>query len=240
MLKAKKSLSQNFLIDKNIAKKIVNLTDIKDKIIFEIGPGYGFMTDNILKKNPKKLYLIEKDSNLVKFLKQKYINIKNIIIIEDDILKYNIREKSKLIIISNLPYNISAKIILYLFNYNDHISEMIFMLQKEVADKFDYNRSNMNKYKFLTKIFSSFTQCFDVSSNVFSPKPKVKSTVVKFILREEKIEIRKVYNFTNLIFKNIRKKIYKNIKLKKSNNELLNKRVNELTIKQLLDIYNSI
>ena len=72
MVKPKKSLSQNFLIDKNISNKIINQTNVKGKYILEIGPGYGFLTDNILEKNPKKIYLIEKDHNLKKILFKKY------------------------------------------------------------------------------------------------------------------------------------------------------------------------
>ena len=180
MRKAKKSLSQNFLIDKNIRNKIVNQADIKNKIVLEIGPGYGFLTDNILIKKPKELFLIEKDRKLSIILKKKYKDKKNVIILEEDILKYNFDNFKKLIIISNLPYNISTKIILYLFKFNKNISEMILMIQKEVAEKFDYNLPNMNKYKFLTKISSLYTRCFNVSSKCFIPQPKVKSTVVKF------------------------------------------------------------
>ena len=114
------------------------------------------------------------------FLIKKYKNNKKIIIIEGDILKLNLNKFKNLIIISNLPYNISTKVILYLFNFNKNILEMVFMIQKEVAEKFDYNINNMNKYKFLTRIMTSYLRCFDVSSKVFFPKPKVKSTVVKF------------------------------------------------------------
>ena len=103
MLKAKKSLSQNFLIDKNISKKILSYTNIYNKIVLEIGPGYGFMTDNIIENNPKKLFLIEKDISLVKYLKNKYKNNTNIVIIEKDILKYDLNNLKNLIIISNLP-----------------------------------------------------------------------------------------------------------------------------------------
>ena len=66
MVKPKKSLSQNFLKDKNISNKIVNLINLEGKDILEIGPGYGFLTDNILERNPKKVYLIEKDFDLKK------------------------------------------------------------------------------------------------------------------------------------------------------------------------------
>ena len=115
---------------------------------------------------------------------------------------------------------------------------MVLMLQKEVAHKFDYNLPIMNKYKFLTKIVSNYSQCFDISSNVFIPKPKIKSTVVKFIFKNEKYDFKKIYKFSNLIFKKIKKKIYKNIKLDKSKNRLLNKRVDEINIDELLEIYN--
>ena len=167
MLKAKKSLSQNFLIDKNISKKILKYTDIQGKEVLEIGPGYGFLTDKILQKKPKKLILIEKDFNLFVYLKNKYKENKNIIIICADILKFDLNKFNNLIVISNLPYNISTKVILYLFNFSQNITEMILMLQKEVAQKFNYKIENMNKYKFLTKIVSNYLICFDVCQMFF-------------------------------------------------------------------------
>ena len=92
MIKAKKSLSQNFLKDKNISKKITNLAKLKHSTVLEIGPGYGFMTDSILLNKPKKLYIIEKDKNLINFLKKKYSDNKKIVIIESDILKINLKK----------------------------------------------------------------------------------------------------------------------------------------------------
>ena len=238
LIKPKKSLSQNFLIDKNISNKIINLSNIKDKFVIEIGPGYGALTDVILDRKPYKIILIEKDKTLSEILKKKYTGKNNLEILNEDILKYDFSNYKDLVVISNLPYNISSKIILYLFNFKTNINEMVLMLQKEVAHKFDYNLPIMNKYKFLTKIVSNYSQCFDISSNVFIPKPKIKSTVVKFIFKNKKYDIKKIYKFSNLIFKNVRKKIYKNIKLDKSKNSLLNKRVNEINIDELLEIYN--
>tara|TARA_A100001011_G_C14260541_1_gene822194 strand:- start:313 stop:1032 length:720 start_codon:yes stop_codon:yes gene_type:complete len=237
MKKPKKSLSQNFLKDKNICQKIVNLTEISNKIVVEIGPGYGFMTDIILEKNPLKLILIEKDNYLVNYLNEKYRKYQNIEIIKKDILNYDFKHYGNLVIISNLPYNVSTKIILYLFNFNQNILEMIFMVQKEVASKFDYRLPKMNKYKFLTKIVSSFNICFDVSPKVFFPKPKVYSTVVRFKIKKNKFDLSKAHNFSKLIFRNIRKKICNNINLKNLD-RLSNKRVDQLTIKELLKIYN--
>ena len=237
MAKAKKSLSQNFLTDKNIGNKIIKQTNINGQTILEIGPGYGFMTDHILSQNPKQIYLIEKDKLLVKYLINKYQNNKKINIIEDDILNVNLSNFKNLIIISNLPYNVSTKIILYLFNFNKNICELIVMIQKEVALKFDYNLPKMNKYKFLTYIVSIYSRLFDVSSKVFIPKPKVESTVVKFTFNKKEFDIDKAVQFSNLIFKNVRKKINNNIGIK-NKSKLLEKRVNQLTIDDLLNIYN--
>ena len=236
MVKPKKSLSQNFLIDKNISKKIVDQTVVKGKKILEIGPGYGFLTDSILEKNPKKVYLIEKDSNLKKILIKKYQNNKKVNIIGDDIFLTNLSKFKNLIIISNLPYNISSKIILYLFNYKKNINEMILMIQKEMSLKFDYKLPKMNKYKFLTKVVSNYTRCFDISSKVFFPKPKVKSAIVKFEFNKEIVDLKKASYFSTIIFKNPRKKIYNNLNTNLDNN-LFDKRVNQLNIDELFSIY---
>ena len=238
MLRPKKSLSQNFLVDKNISKKIVNQTNVKNKNILEIGPGLGFLTDEILQRNPKKIYLVEKDLNLKKKLFEKYNDNKKIVIIGNDIFKTNLEKFNNLIVISNLPYNISSRIILYLFNYNKNIYEMVLMIQKEMSLKFDYKLPNMNKYKFLTKIVSDYVRCFDISPNVFYPRPKVKSSIVKFIFNKKNIDLDKANKFSKTIFKNVRKKIYNNIKYKEKN-KILSKRVSEININELLTIYNS-
>ena len=89
MIKPKKSLGQNFLIDKNICKKIVNITQIENHEILEIGAGTGFLTDEIIKKKPTKLTIIEKDNTLYQLLKKKYQNTKNIRIYNYDALKFD-------------------------------------------------------------------------------------------------------------------------------------------------------
>ena len=92
---AKKSLGQNFLIDKNIINKIINLVNIKNRNIIEIGPGTGSLTNEILKKNPKNLLLIEKDKELVKRLKSQYIKNENVKLYEADVLKFDLEKKLK-------------------------------------------------------------------------------------------------------------------------------------------------
>ncbi len=239
MRNPKKSLSQNFLKDKNICKKIIKETNIKNNTVLEIGPGYGFLTDFILKEKPKEFILIEKDKKIFEFLKKKYLNENNISILNQDILNFNYKNFNKIVVISNLPYNISSKIILNLFKNSEHFKEAILMVQKEMALKFDYNIKKLNKYKFLSKIFTHYKRCFDVSPNVFFPKPKVSSSVIKFKFNKKNVDYNKAIKFSSLIFKNKRKKISNNIFI--SEKEVLkisNKRVEEINMSELLMIYN--
>ena len=238
MLIPKKSLGQNFLIDKNIINKIVNLLKIKNKIIVEIGPGLGQLTQVLLKKKPKKLIIIEKDEELFLKLCLKFNNEKNIKIINQDILKFDFNKLKNATIVSNLPYNLSTKIILKLFKFNKNIDEMFFMIQKELSEKFNYNNGKINKYKFLTQLSSKYKIYFKVSSNVFYPKPKVESAVVGFKLKKNQINWKKIEFFINVIFNNNRKKIKNKITIKQKNLiKYKDKRVEELKFFELFKIY---
>ena len=240
MKRAKKSLSQNFIIDKNICKKIIKLTKIHNRNVIEIGPGYGSLTNFIIEKKPNKLWLIEKDNNIYLELIKKYKNNKNIKIFNQDATNFDFTKLKNIIIISNLPYNQSSKIILNLFKYSKNISEMILMIQKEVSLKYDYNLKKINKYKFLTKIISEYYRCFDVSPTVFLPKPKVNSSVVKFIFKNIEIDWVKAELFVRKIFNNKRKILNKKIE-----SESLvfiknkNKRADDILIDELLELYYS-
>ena len=136
MIKAKKSLGQNFLIDKNIINKIVNTVKIDNKTILEVGPGTGNLTNLILNKNPKKMYVIEKDDELIDLLNNDFKD--KIEIIHGDILEVNENtiSENKLIVFGNLPYNISTEIlckwILNLKNDNYWFTDLVLMFQKEV------------------------------------------------------------------------------------------------------------
>ena len=238
MKEPKKSLGQNFLIDQNIIKKIINQTNIKDEYIVEIGPGYGSLTDHILRKKPKNLIIIEKDFDIFKFLKNKFKDQKNIEIINYDALKYDFSKLKNIKIISNLPYNISTKIIMKLIFFNKNIKNLICMIQKELAIKFDYRKEKINKYKFIIKICSDYKILFDVSNKVFFPKPKVQSKIVQFKLKKNNIDQKKLVNFTNIIFGNKRKTIKNKItNISSINKEILNKRVEELNFNEILEIY---
>ena len=219
---AKKSLGQNYLIDLNIVKKIINLTDIYNKNILEIGPGKGALTREILKNKPKSLILIEKDNTLSEELKLKYKDQKNIIVYNKDILKFDFEDKLKnTIIFGNLPYNISSQILAKIIRFKKippKYSALILMFQKELAQRIvgKFNTSKYGRLSILTNYKLKVLNKFDVSPNSFFPKPKVNSTVLYLKPNTKKFDkINKIENLekiTNILFSNKRKMINKTIK----------------------------
>ena len=223
MMFAKKSLGQNFLIDKNIIKKIINLVKIKDKIIIEIGPGRGALTDEILKKKPKFIYIIEKDIFLYEEFSIKYSHIENIKIFNSDILDFNLEKivKKNSIIFGNLPYNISSQILVKILRFKiwpPNFENLIFMFQKELGEKIlgNFHKKSYGRLSILTHYRLKFLKKFLVSQNCFFPRPKVSSMVILFEPKREKIyNIKSLLNLekiTNIFFSNKRKMINKNIK----------------------------
>ncbi|MDC0418112.1 16S rRNA (adenine(1518)-N(6)/adenine(1519)-N(6))-dimethyltransferase RsmA [Pelagibacteraceae bacterium] len=187
MIRAKKSLGQNFLIDNNIIDKIINLCDIKNNNIVEIGPGTGNLTNKIIVQNPKSLILIEKDRQLAKQLQTKLGRIHNLKIFNEDVLKFDLEGKIKknTIIVGNLPYNISSQILAKLIKFKKWLpryKKLILMFQKEVADKIiAKNKSpSFGRLAVLTNSRLKVTNYFNVSENCFFPIPKVKSTILVF------------------------------------------------------------
>ena len=138
MIRAKKSLGQNFLIDNDIINKIVSTVSITDNEILEVGPGTGNLTKEILKNNPSKMYLVEKDNFLAESLKE--IMDERVVIFNEDILKFDTTSlsKNKIVVFGNLPYNISTEILsTWIVNLKNNywFSDLILMFQKEVADR---------------------------------------------------------------------------------------------------------
>ena len=225
MLKAKKSLGQNFLIDKNIIQKIMEITEIEGKEILEVGPGTGNLTTEILKRNPKKLYLVEKDNNLANVLKEKFGE--QVILYNDDILKFDEKSlsKNRLIVYGNLPYNISTEIlsnwIISLSNNNCWFNKLILMFQKEVADRIiaTVNTSAYGRLAILTNWRLSVKKVCDIKPDCFSPKPKVDSSLLCFIPKYDFAKINNPKNIEKIsrIFFSHRRKM-----LKKPFNQLFN------------------
>ena len=217
-IKPKKSLGQNFLSDKNIIKSIVDIGNIKNNnVIIEIGPGTGNLTEFILKKKPKKFFVIEKDSNLVKLLYERFNNKLNII--NEDVLKFklNIISKEKFIIYGNLPYNISTQILTKWIKDREKFEsckKLILMFQKEVANRIiaKTNSKNYGRLSIIANWRLDVKKEFDISSNSFFPKPKVDSTLLSFIPKRKYYNINNPENLEKItkIFFNQRRKMIKN------------------------------
>ena len=215
LIKPKKSLGQNFLIDKNIIKKIVSTSKILNKDVLEIGPGTGNLTEYILNEKPNKIFLIEKDKALCDQLRLKFKN--KVVIKNEDILKVNENNISdnKLIVFGNLPYNISTKIIcnwILKLEKDFWFSELILMFQKEVADRIiaTMNSSNYGRLSIFLNWKMDIKKVFDISPNCFYPKPKIYSTLVHFTPKKSYFRLNESKNLekiTRIFFNEKRKKI---------------------------------
>ena len=217
MIKAKKSLGQNFLIDDNVLKTIVNCIKINNKTVLEIGPGTGNLTKYILNKIPKKTFVIEKDDELAEKLKIKYPNLLNII--NKDVL--DVDENSlfdeKVVVFGNLPYNISTEILSkWIINLEDNFwfEALVLMFQKEVADRIiaNFNSSKYGRLSILTNWKLNVSKIMDIKPNSFKPKPKVDSSLIFFTPKKNFYKIKDPKNLekiTRIFFSNRRKMIKK-------------------------------
>lgn len=184
-VKPKKHLGQHFLIDKEIAKKIV-MSLSNPKNVLEIGPGTGILTEFLINKNIN-LKLVEIDSESVDFLIQE-LSVNEKIILKQDFLKLNLKglfNQNSFSVIGNFPYNISSQILFKIIENREIICEMIGMFQLEVAERICENEGS-KKYgiiSVLTQAFYHTEFLFSVSSNLFNPPPKVNSAVIKLIIK---------------------------------------------------------
>ena len=215
-IKAKKSLGQNFLIDREVLEKIVSITDITNKDVLEIGPGSGNLTTYILKQKPKKLYVVEKDDDLAILLKEKFdIEIE---IINDDILKVSEDKISdqKLSVFGNLPYNISTEILSkWILNIGSNFwfESLVLMFQKEVADRIisKFNNSKYGRLSILSSWKLNVRKIIDIKPQSFSPRPKIDSSLLLFTPKENFFELKDPKNLEKItrIFFSQRRKMLK-------------------------------
>ena len=215
--KAKKSLGQNFLIDRAVLEKIVSITDITNKEVLEIGPGSGNLTTYILKQKPKKLYAVEKDDDLAILLKEKFDD--EIKIINDDILKVSEDKISdqKLSVFGNLPYNISTEILSkWILNIGSNFwfESLVLMFQKEVADRIisEFNNSKYGRLSILSSWKLNVKKIIDIKPQSFSPRPKIDSSLLLFTPKENFFELkdpRNLEKITRIFFSQRRKMLKK-------------------------------
>ena len=216
-IKAKKSLGQNFLIDRNILELIASTANVANKEILEIGPGSGNLTSYLLKKDPKKFYVVEKDDDLVLLLKEKFYD--KIEIINDDILKISEDKISnqKLTVFGNLPYNISTEILSkWIINMDKKFwfESLVLMFQKEVADRIiaESNNSKYGRLSILSNWKLNIKKITDIKPQSFSPRPKVDSSLLLFTPKESFFELKNAKNLemiTRIFFSQRRKMLKK-------------------------------
>lgn len=225
--KTKKRLGQNFLVDENVINRILQEVNPEDTIL-EIGAGAGFVTEQLVKK-AKKVYAVEIDEEAVSVLQK--IDAPNLEIIHNDILKTQLKdfEEEKFKIIANIPYYITSPILLHLLGEIDdlnnenrsRISEIVLMVQLEVAQRLAANSNSPSKQYGLLSILAQFYADVDIIQRVpaksFYPVPKVESALVKLKIRKEPLIKLDDYKFFRKVIKACFSTRRKNIK-----NSLLN------------------
>lgn len=256
----KKMYGQNFIIDENIIKNIINKSQIdKDTMVIEIGPGAGSLTYK-LSESAKNVLCYEIDNSLSDILNDVLKDSNNVDIIFGDFLKSNIKndlqkyEYKKLYVVANLPYYITTPIIMKLIEENVNVDKIVVMVQKEVGNRFKAKpgSKDYNSLSIFIDYFFEVNKLIDVSRNVFLPKPNVDSIVIEFRKHENKLDIKNEKIFFKLIrdsFKQKRKTIRNNLKdynlekielvLKKHNMDL-STRAEQISIEIFAEIANII
>ena len=241
-IEPKKSLGQHFLTDHNIARKITNSIDFNTSDHYvEIGPGTGILTAYLYEKAGHHLWLVEYDKACVGYLKEHYPALSGNII-QEDILKLDFRKyfQGSLSLIGNLPYNISSEIFFRIYDHRHAIKESVFMIQKEVAERIKSGPGNKN-YGILSVLLQTFFNIeylFTVNEQVFYPRPRVKSAVIR-LQRNETHEldcdegmyvriIKKAFNQRRKTIRNSLKEILTRHHVQTSD-EIFNKRPEQLS-----------
>lgn len=246
---AKRSLGQNFLIDQNFQNKILrSIKNVyKNQTIVEIGPGRGAITQH-LKDFAKKLILIEKDSDFAEKFRLEFQNQSRIQIHEGDVLDIDfatlLSNETDVIVIGNLPYNISSQILVKLFENNSHFSFLFLMFQKEVGERClaKFGSKDYGSLAVWTQVFSQGEKLFDVPPNAFKPRPNVMSSFLKFkVLQKNFQKEKKFLEFSRKAFlhrrKMIRSKFKDVIKNKNLESDLFAKRTEDLDLMALRELF---
>jgi 16S rRNA (adenine1518-N6/adenine1519-N6)-dimethyltransferase len=183
--KARKSLGQNFLVDRSVIQRIIALFDpAKDDTVLEIGPGHGALTEKLIGL-AGKLYALEFDRSLIPLLRDSFAGNDNFVLLEEDALAFDfatLREGDKpLRLIANLPYNISTAILQRLFDYPGLFKDCVLMFQREVARRIMAPPGTKDRgyISVMTELYFSADALFDVPPGAFRPVPKVWSSVIR-------------------------------------------------------------
>ena len=218
-------LGQHFLKNKSIIQTIVR--DVEEgNVVFEIGPGKGALTKELLKKGAK-VVAIEKDEALVEYLLEKFKD-ENIEVIQNDIRDYEIEIKEKYKVIANIPYYITGQIIKQLLTSKNKPTDIILLIQKEVAERIVSEKESLLSLS--VKFFGDVKYIKTVNKRFFSPPPKVDSAIIHITNIQKQSSEKKFFEIINTAFKEKRKVVLKKFKDdKKTYNKLVKLGVDEKT-----------
>jgi len=251
--KKAEKLGQHFLIDQDILDKIIKTSSIKKTdTILEVGPGLGVLTEKLLKKASKVL-VIEKDKDMVLFLKHNFSKSKNLFIYHEDILKFNIEKyiKGSYKIVANIPYYLTSRLLRNFLERKNKPKSMILMVQKEVAERIIARSKKENLLSTSVKFYGKPKIIMEVSAKSFYPRPKVESAVIEISDIKNSCQNINEKSFFQLIrigFGGPRKKLLNNLssgfkkdkkyfeKIIKKNNLDINIRAEDLNLKNWLSI----
>ncbi len=221
--KFKKKYGQNFIVDENVINKIVDKSQIDlDTLVIEIGPGAGSLTYYLAKRS-KQVICYEIDKEIKPILEDNIKEYNNVQVIYEDFLQANVKEDikkynySKLYLVANLPYYITTPIITKIIEDKIPVDKMVFMVQKEVGNRFkaNVNSKDYNSLSIYLNYYFDIRKLMDVNRNVFMPIPNVDSIVLEFVKKDKLLTVYDIDLFFKLVrdsFKQKRKTLKNNLK----------------------------
>ena len=248
-MKAKKSFGQHFLVNEGMAKQIAESLQMANELknVLEIGPGKGVLT-KYLAKQDIHLKVVEADHDMVAYLTDHHILNENQIIFLD-FLKLNMQrvfDGKPFCLIGNYPYNISSQILIKMANYKELVPEMVGMFQKEVADRVvaPPGSKTYGVISVLVQAYYEGTTILDVPPSSFSPPPKVNSSVIRLVRKEDytlDCDDRLFRNVVKTAFGQRRKMLRNTLKPLFQSDKILNdsfftQRPEQLSVKDFVDI----
>jgi 16S rRNA (adenine1518-N6/adenine1519-N6)-dimethyltransferase len=245
---AKKRYSQNFLIDKRIARKIADCADIEGATVVEIGAGKGSLT-KLISARAARVYAVELDRELIPTLEE--LHLSNVKIINDDFLQFDLAKYKKPVIIGNIPYSITRQILEKLVEQRGAFERAILTIQKEYGARLlaKAGSAQYGPMTLLAAYYFSVEKKFSISARYFSPRPKTSSVVIKLMNRREPFSLSDERSFFKMI-KGIfcyRRKYIKNALLnyfhiipQGISGALLRKRAGDLNLDDYYTIYNEV
>ena len=243
LVRPKKALGQQFLVDLNIARKIVDSLSTDHDVVIEVGAGMGVLTQYLIENQLDRLQVVEIDKESVEFLKKKFPELEGHLVL-GDFLKYDMTG-GDMAVIGNFPYNISSQIFFQILKYRNNVSECVGMIQKEVAERIAAGPGSKT-YGILSVLLQAWYDIeylFTVNENVFNPPPKVKSAVirlkrnnVKELDCDEKLFVTVVKQAFNQRRKTLRNSLRSMIPAEIIDNEIFNKRPEQLSVQEFISL----